>query len=411
MIHVCYGLYDRDGHYSKFVGTSMASVFENTDADITVHILHDNTLTTVNRDKFIYLSGRYTQHVQFYNVENLAANQILQFKKNLPSVLQSSYSIATLYRLLMPALIPTSVTKIIYLDADIIVNLNINELWQTDMNEAPLAAVPEIAIDLGFHQNKSQKYLITSGLVDEQNYFNAGVLLFDLEYLREHPNCLEDGYKFVCEHPQCQLFDQDILNYCFARRMMKLSDKFDRFINTERMLQYNRRSKKAIYHYVANSLRLDLNDQFNRLYFDYFTKTPWFDLENVESVFKSVDVINRAYANVLVNLTKLFGKRDRAFFTEHNNIPAVKALFEIGDQEMIVDASNSDALMKILNALRPPDGQRKKIFFIFSGSYPAFKNFLVSQKFVEGIDFVNAMPFVSYILGMPTESHSIVRAM
>ena len=29
MIHVCYGLYDKDGRYSKFTATSMLSLFEN----------------------------------------------------------------------------------------------------------------------------------------------------------------------------------------------------------------------------------------------------------------------------------------------------------------------------------------------------------------------------------------------
>lgn len=29
MIHVCFGLYDKNGTYSKFTGTSMLSIFEN----------------------------------------------------------------------------------------------------------------------------------------------------------------------------------------------------------------------------------------------------------------------------------------------------------------------------------------------------------------------------------------------
>ena len=29
MIHICYGLYDKIGRYTKFVGTSMTSIFEN----------------------------------------------------------------------------------------------------------------------------------------------------------------------------------------------------------------------------------------------------------------------------------------------------------------------------------------------------------------------------------------------
>ena len=29
MIHVCFGLYDKNGTYSKFTGTTMLSIFEN----------------------------------------------------------------------------------------------------------------------------------------------------------------------------------------------------------------------------------------------------------------------------------------------------------------------------------------------------------------------------------------------
>ncbi len=31
MIHVCLALYDKTGHYSKFLGTTMLSLFENKD--------------------------------------------------------------------------------------------------------------------------------------------------------------------------------------------------------------------------------------------------------------------------------------------------------------------------------------------------------------------------------------------
>lgn len=31
MVHVCFGLYDKSGHYSKFIGTTMLSIFSNID--------------------------------------------------------------------------------------------------------------------------------------------------------------------------------------------------------------------------------------------------------------------------------------------------------------------------------------------------------------------------------------------
>ena len=53
MIHICYAIYDKTGGFSKFAGTSICSLFENTKSWVTVHLLHDNTLTMENKARFI----------------------------------------------------------------------------------------------------------------------------------------------------------------------------------------------------------------------------------------------------------------------------------------------------------------------------------------------------------------------
>ena len=55
-IHVCYGMTDNYGTYSKITGTSICSIFENTNEPVSVHIIHDFTLTDRNREKFIELA-------------------------------------------------------------------------------------------------------------------------------------------------------------------------------------------------------------------------------------------------------------------------------------------------------------------------------------------------------------------
>ena len=96
MIHVCFALYDKTGRYSKFTGTTMLSLFENTSAKVTIHILHDNTLSQDNRDKFIYLAGRYGQAVKFYNVEELCAEKLSEFVELMPRVKNVHVSVGTL---------------------------------------------------------------------------------------------------------------------------------------------------------------------------------------------------------------------------------------------------------------------------------------------------------------------------
>ncbi|MBR6887897.1 MAG: hypothetical protein IKN16_05570 [Selenomonadaceae bacterium] len=142
MIHVCFSLYDKTGRYSKFTGTTVCSIFENTTSDVTVHILHDNTLTDDNRDKFIYLAGRYGQAVKFYDVEKLCADKIREMIAL--SSENSRFTVGALYRLFVPQVLPNTVNKIIYLDSDLIVNLDIKELWQIELDDKILAAVPEI---------------------------------------------------------------------------------------------------------------------------------------------------------------------------------------------------------------------------------------------------------------------------
>lgn len=48
IIHIGFGLHDKDGHYSAWVGTVMQSILEHTDSRICFHILHDETLSSDN---------------------------------------------------------------------------------------------------------------------------------------------------------------------------------------------------------------------------------------------------------------------------------------------------------------------------------------------------------------------------
>ena len=128
MIHVCFGLYDKDGRYSKFTGTTIASIFENTKSKVTAHILHDDTLTDDNQDKFSYLAGQYNQQIKFYNVEKICADKIERIRQMMSSAAMfSRFTIGAVYRILAADLLPKDIDNTIYLDSDIIVNLDIKE--------------------------------------------------------------------------------------------------------------------------------------------------------------------------------------------------------------------------------------------------------------------------------------------
>ena len=232
MIHVCFGLHDKTGRYAKFTGTAILSLFENTSSNVTVHILHDNTLTQDNREKFIYLAGEYHQLVKFYNVEELFADKITDFRQRIPAIETAWSTIGTFFKLLIPQVLPSDIAKCIYLDSDMVVNLDIQELWKTNLDDKPLAAVLEMEANAFNYKtyDAAQKYLLNAGIVKYEDYFNSGLLLMNLKYLREAEDFIMSGVKWRGEHPQCNCFDQDIWNYLFSKNYKQLPVKFDSFI-------------------------------------------------------------------------------------------------------------------------------------------------------------------------------------
>ena len=112
-------------------------------------------------------------------------------------------SYATYYRLLMGKILPKDENKVIYLDCDIIINHSIQELWNTDINKYALGAVIQIG------DNEDCQRL---GISEGKGYFNAGVLLINLDYWRSH-NIEERLLEYIATHREkIKFHDQDVLN-------------------------------------------------------------------------------------------------------------------------------------------------------------------------------------------------------
>ena len=318
MIHVCYGLCDINGRYSKFCGTSIVSIFENTVEHVTVHILHDDSLTADNRDTFMYLAGQYNQQIKFYNVEELASARINQIKNDLSDKFDSPATIGTFYRLIMLELLPSSIDKIIYLDAgDTIVHLDIKKLWSVDLKDYPIAAVPDFGNVKYFPQTLK---LCTQGIVKYQNYFNAGLIVLSLSHLRFNINKIWEGadrpsgYEFLVRNfNKLRYLDQDVLNYCFSDQYLKLPDTFNCILTWERMKSSEHVIEQKIYHF-AGSKPLQSVDIFSRLYLEYFSKTPWFNADIFDGIINFVNknilcltspiclLINNALSSLSLNI-------------------------------------------------------------------------------------------------------------
>ena len=405
MIHICFALRDEVGSFAKFAGTAMLSAFENNFRplpSITVHILHTNTLTDENREKFFYLAGRYNQLGKFYNVEELYADKLAQMIKLLPGIDETHFNKAALYKFLIPSVLPTKIDKVIYLEPNLIVNLDVSELWRVDLGEKILGAVPAVIISA---ELPAQDKAVMDGFLKREDYFSSGVMLMNLELLRDAEEKIFDGLKFANDQKYFTLVDQTVLNRCFADNTLKLPVRFSSFVRIARARKES--VAKKIYCYTAHSLQLNMNDPFNALWLEYFSKTPWFDAAVLGKLFESFQQIHVRLKKSMTNLTIAMNGKTRGFCATHNYVEELKKMFRVRNDEEFITLENQASLQKLINAMQKSRG--KKIFFIMAQGFPL--QLLSKEGFVFGVDYLNALEFLSEEQGMSMNSYPLLHAM
>lgn len=260
-IQIAFGLHDKTGHYSVWVGTAMQSIMEHTASKICFHIMHDSTLTELNKSRLLQTAAFFGQRVVFYPID---VNYFSTVKDRV-----KGYSIATMFRIVLPDLL-SDLGKIIYLDADILVARDIKELWETDISNYCIAAVPDM---LTFHKESSAVPIYTN-MVSQERYFNAGVLYMNLAQMRKQGNLLNATLNYLSETPETELLDQDALNVIYKDSVLLLDESWNYWASFVRKRNETQLSKK-LYHYVGTRLHLFYLNEMDSLYYETLIRTPW----------------------------------------------------------------------------------------------------------------------------------------
>ena len=270
-IQVAFGLYDKSGHYTKYVGTVIQSILENTQSKVCFHIFHDETLTEYNRLKLLETAGRFGSYIQFHK---LNAEDFMSENKWV-----SYYTIGAMFRLIMPRVLKNH-KKIIYLDADLLFHRDIKELWNIDISNYSLAAKKDIIFDNGIHLPK----FIQEGHVSKDRYFNSGVLLMNLEKIREKGDLLEMTHEFLRKYPRTSLPDQDALNYYLNSSTLLLDESWN--VPTQYEKQKTVKiSENVVYHFMGQPFIDFYNtSEFEKYYMSMKERTAW-GYDAIESEF------------------------------------------------------------------------------------------------------------------------------
>jgi lipopolysaccharide biosynthesis glycosyltransferase len=132
-----------------------------------------------------------------------------------------SWSIATYARLLIPDLLPDTVERVLYLDADCVVVSDLIALWQTDMGEVAIAGVADVAAGVLVAPVERQNGIE----IDECEYVNGGVLLMNLIVWRRDK--IAAAVTAFCKQCQPHFVDQTGINAACARKSMLLSKEWN----------------------------------------------------------------------------------------------------------------------------------------------------------------------------------------
>lgn len=199
-----------DHNYVQHCCVMLASFFENNPKGEHAVYLLTESLDKSDLDFIQKVVNSYRGRFFYYFIDS-------QLLINCPIKVTDHLSIATYNRLFMAALLPDDVDKVLYLDCDIIVNSNIDELWETPLEDNyVVAAVDEMGCCAGDVHERL-------GFDAKYGYFNAGVLLVNLHYWRKHN--MTSAFLEYIEHNLDKLnaHDQDVLNAFFYDKVIHVS--------------------------------------------------------------------------------------------------------------------------------------------------------------------------------------------
>lgn len=184
-------------------------------------------------------------------------------------------SVETYFRLFAPELLPFQ-DKVLYLDADIVVNGDISELFRMDMGDCCLAGVEDqgtVKTDV-YHKCEI-------GLKKESVYINGGVLMMNLKRMREKIR-FENVLRFISERGDRLVYqDQDIINVLFENEILFLPRDFNAsplyesvwdFVKAFRDEILYRENLPSIIHYMGENCKPWGNGGYEYKYYRIYRK-------------------------------------------------------------------------------------------------------------------------------------------
>lgn len=193
-----------DNNYIKYLAVSICSLIQNASSDTQydIYIISDN-VSEINKRKLLQISKPNI------NITFIDSAPIMQKYSDINFFVSGHISLATYFRLFILDIFP-KYDKIIYADCDVIFNTDIAKLYDINLDNYYIAAVPDIGLiyESCVQTIDSDYFHKQLNISDITKYFNAGIICFNLKELREQKIAFIDTLKWLTKpryHDQCVL--------------------------------------------------------------------------------------------------------------------------------------------------------------------------------------------------------------
>lgn len=198
-------IFAANNEFVPVFATCLQSLIDNLNVEYNYDvILLQSDVNEENKKTLLEMVKEYKNlSLRFYDVEKLLANH--QLKAN------AHISVETYYRFLIQEVLP-DYHKVLYLDCDLVINGDLAELYEIDLNGFALAAThdPDFVGQINGANKDTMEYVKTRfRMKNPYNYFQAGVILFNEDRMREKHSV--DEWLKLASVPY-MYNDQDVLN-------------------------------------------------------------------------------------------------------------------------------------------------------------------------------------------------------
>ncbi len=274
-----------DNNYVPQLTVAMYSVVANSSPDRYYDlVVLSRDITGVNAEHMFrcLTHGRSNISVRFYDVSDIVKNYKLEANAHI--------STETYYRFLVQSVLP-GYDKVLYLDSDLIAEVDVADLFDTELGDNLIAAVPDpdFTGNLNLEDGERLKYAKeVLHMKDPYTYFQAGVLVMNTKAMRHlYP---QDEWLRLAAVPHIYN-DQDILNEQCDGRVTFLDYTWNVMVDTGRydlaiayapadqsQAYIASRGNPKIVHY-AGYLKPwdDLNCDFGQVFWRYARQTPFYE--------------------------------------------------------------------------------------------------------------------------------------